>query len=132
MFVCEKFPRAAKNWYSASRGPHLLCLCVYRLCGLSLALVQGNAHLMSLALRSPSFLFTQTTNDLSPLLKGGMTRKLRDGFRNEKGKTESHLKGSVLEEIVLAAPFRSQMRIQESTWIQLQAVFDGDFVSEWS
>lgn len=115
------------------REAHVSSACVYIDCAACpWPLVQGNAHLMSLALRSPSFLFTQTTNDLSPLLKGGMTRKLRDGFRNEKGKTESHLRGSVLEEIVLAAPFKSQMRIQESTWIQLQAVFDGDFVSEWS
>lgn len=69
---------------------HIFSACVYVDCvACPWPLVQGNAHLMSLALRSPSFLFTQTTNDLSPLLKGGMTRKLRDGLRNEKGKTKS-------------------------------------------
>lgn len=37
MFVCEKFPRAAKTWYAAVRGLHPFCLCLYRLCGLPLA-----------------------------------------------------------------------------------------------
>lgn len=79
------------------REAHISSACVYIDCvACPWPLVQDNAHLMRFAPRSLSFSFTQTTDDLSPLLKGGMTRKLRDGFRNKKGKTESHFRGSVL------------------------------------